>query len=68
MNACGVDQVDDGVVALLVLITEILSQIDEQLSAHGLITVHVPNILELRLACHTKTDGVNDTKVYADMC
>lgn len=60
MNTCGVDQVDNGVVALLVLITEILSQIDEQLSAHGLITVHVPNVLKLRLTCHTKTNTVND--------
>ncbi len=68
MNACGVDHVDDGVVALLILITEILSQIDEQLSAHGLIAVHVPNVLKLRLTYHTKTRTLNDTKLYAHVC
>ncbi len=68
VNACGVDQVNDGVIALLILITEILSQIDEQLSAHGLITMHVPNVLKLRLTYHTKTSTVNDTTLYAHVC
>ncbi len=68
MNACGVDHVDDGVVALLILITEILSQIDEQLSAHGLITVHIPNVLKLWLTYHTKTSTLNDMKLYAHVC
>lgn len=45
------DEVDDGLVALLVLVAKVLSQVDEQLSAHGLVAVHVGDVLELRLAC-----------------
>lgn len=46
-----VDEVHDGVVALLVLVAKVLSQVDEQLPAHRLVAVHVGDVLELGLAC-----------------
>lgn len=49
MDAGAVDEVDDRLVALLVLVAEVLSQVDEQLSAHGLVAVHVANVLEFGL-------------------
>lgn len=56
VDAGGVDQVDDGVVALLILITQILSQIHQQLPAHRFIAMHVPNVLKFWLTykAHTK--------------
>lgn len=51
MDAGAVDEVDDGLVALLVLVAKVLSQVDEQLSAHRLVAVHVGDIFELRLTC-----------------
>lgn len=58
MDAGGVDQVDDGVVALLILITQILSQIDQQLPADRFIAMHVPNVLKFRLTYDTHTKYV----------
>lgn len=49
VDAGAVDEVDDRLVALLVLVAEVLSQVDEQLSAHSLVAVHVANVLELGL-------------------
>lgn len=49
MDAGAVDEVDDRLVALLVLVAEVLSQINEQLSANGLVAVHVANVFELGL-------------------
>ena len=49
MDACVVDEVDDGLVALLVLVTQVLGQVDDQLPAHRLVAVHVADVLELRL-------------------
>ena len=51
VDAGVVDEVDDGLVALLVLVAQVLGQVDEQLSAHGLVTVHVGDVLKLRLTC-----------------
>lgn len=51
VDARVVDEVDDGLVALLVLVAQVLSQVDEQLSAHGLVAVHVGDVLKLRLTC-----------------
>lgn len=51
MDAGVVDEVDDGAVALLVLVAEVLSQVDEQFSTHGLVAVHVGDIFKLRLTC-----------------
>lgn len=50
VDAGAVDEVDDRLVALLVLVAEVLSQVDEQLSAHGLVAVHVANVLEFGFA------------------
>lgn len=55
MDAGVVDEVDDGLVALLVLVAQVLSQVDEQLSAHGLVAVHVGDVLELGLTCRKET-------------
>lgn len=49
VNAGAVDEVDDGLVALLVLVAKVLSQVDEQLPAHGLVAVHVGDVLKLGL-------------------
>lgn len=49
-----VDEVDDGLIALLVLVAKVLSQVDEQLSAHSLVAVHVGDVLKLRLTCREK--------------
>ena len=51
MDARVVDEVDDGLVALLVLVAQVLSQVDEQLSAHRLVAVHVADVLKLGLTC-----------------
>lgn len=51
MDAGVVDEVNDGPIALLVLVAKVLSQVDEQLSAHGLVAVHVGDIFKLRLTC-----------------
>lgn len=45
------DEVDDSLVALLVLIAEVLGQVDDQLSADSLVTMHVGDVFKLRLAC-----------------
>lgn len=58
MDAGVVDEVDDGPVALLVLVAKVLSQVDEQLSAHGLIAVHVGDIFKLRLACEEEKNKI----------
>lgn len=55
MDAGGVDQVDDGLVALLVLVAHVLGQVDEQLPAHGLVAVHVGDVLKLGLTCRKET-------------
>ena len=49
MDARVVDQVDDGLVVLLVLVAQVLGQVDDQLPAHCLVAVHVADVLELRL-------------------
>lgn len=49
MDAGAVDEVDDGLIALLVLVAQVLSQVDDQLPAHGLVAVHVADVLELWL-------------------
>lgn len=54
MDACVVHEVDDGLIALLVLVAQVLSQVDEQLSAHRLVAVHVGNVLKLRLTCRDR--------------
>lgn len=51
VDASGVDELDDGLIAFLVLVAKVLSQVDKQLSAHGLVAVHVGNVLKLRLTC-----------------
>lgn len=51
VDASVVDEVDDSLVALLVLVAQVLSQVDDQLSAHGLVSVHIADVLELRLTC-----------------
>lgn len=53
------DEVNNGLVALLILVTEVLSQVDEQLSAYCLVAVHVGDVLKLRFTCREpKTDGL----------
>lgn len=47
MNAGAVDEVDDGLIALLVLVAKVLSQVYEQLPAHSLVAVHVGDVLKL---------------------
>lgn len=54
MDACVVNEIDDGLVALLVLVAQVLSQVDEQLSAHCLVAVHVGDVLKLRLTCRDR--------------
>lgn len=54
VDAGVVDEVNDCLIALLVLVAKVLSQVDEQLSAHSLIAVHVGDILKLRLTCREK--------------
>ena len=56
MDAGVVHEVDDGLVALLVLVAQVLGQVDEQLSAHGLVAVHVGDVLKLRLTCREDKD------------
>lgn len=56
MDAGVVDEVDDGLVALLVLVAQVLGQVDEQLPAHGLVAVHVGDVLKLWLACSEKQE------------
>lgn len=56
VDAGAVDEVDDGLVALLVLIAQVLSQVDEQLPAHGLVAVHVGDVFKLRLTCREQMD------------
>lgn len=51
MDAGVVDEIDDGLVALLVLVAQVLSQVDEQLSAHRLVAMHVGDVFKLRLTC-----------------
>lgn len=51
VDAGVVDEVDDGLIAFLVLVAEVLSQVDKQLSADSLVAVHVGDVLKLRLAC-----------------
>lgn len=51
VDAGVVDEVNDGLVALLVLVAEVLSQVDQQLSAHRLVAVHVGDVLKLWFAC-----------------
>lgn len=58
MDAGVVHEVDDGLVALLVLVAQVLSQVDEQLSAHSLVAVHVGDVLKLRLTCGEQTRAV----------
>lgn len=60
MDAGVVDEVDDGAVALLVLVAEVLSQVDEQLSAHRLVAVHVGHIFKLRLTCEGQKQHLSD--------
>lgn len=54
VDAGVVDEVDDGLVALLVLVAQVLRQVDEQLPAHGLVAMHVGNVLKLWLTCGEK--------------
>ena len=67
MNARVVDKIDDGVIAQLVLVAQVLCQVHNQLPAYGLIAVHVTNVLELRLTWgerhtpHTQTHVRHDT-------
>lgn len=61
MDAGVVDEIDDGLVALLVLVAEVLSQVDEQLSAHCLVAVHVGDVLKLRLTCRGQKDTISIT-------
>lgn len=56
MDAGVVDEIDDGLIALLVLVAQVLSQVDEQLSAHGLVAMHVGDVLKLRLTCREQKD------------
>lgn len=56
MDAGVVHKVDDGLVALLVLVAQVLGQVDEQLSAHGLVAVHVGDVFKLRLTCREEKD------------
>lgn len=58
MDAGVVDEVNDGLIALLVLVAKVLSQVDEQLSAHSLIAMHVGDILKLRFTCREKKAAV----------
>lgn len=60
MDAGVVDEVDDGPIALLVLVAQVLSQVDEQLSAHGLVAVHVGHIFKLRLTCEEQKQHFSD--------
>lgn len=54
MDTSVVHEVDDGLVALLVLVAQVLSQVDEQLSAHRLVTVHVGDVFEFGLTCRDR--------------
>lgn len=54
VDAGVLDEVDDGLVAALVLVAQVLSQVDEQLSAHSLVAMHVGDVLKLRLTCRGK--------------
>lgn len=54
MDAGAVDEVDDGFIALLVLVAKVLSQVDDQLSAHCLIAMHVSYVFKLRLTCRDR--------------
>lgn len=67
MDAGVVDEVNDGLVALLVLVAQVLSQVDEQLSAHGLVAVHVGDVLELRLTCREQKDTCCVTASHTEL-
>lgn len=56
MDAGVMNEVDDGLVALLVLVAQVLSQVDEQLSANRLVAVHVGDVLKLWLPCREHKD------------
>lgn len=60
MDAGVVDELDDGLVALLVLVAKVLSQVDEQLSAHGLVAVHVGDVFKLRLTCEEQNQHCDE--------
>lgn len=49
VDACVVDEALDALVAQQILGTQVLSQVDEQLTAQYLVPMHVPNQLNLRL-------------------
>lgn len=46
MDTSVVDEVHNGLIALLVLSTQVLGQVDQQLSAHRLVAVHVGDVLK----------------------
>ena len=54
VDACGVEELADVDVAIVVLITQVVGQLEQQFSTDSLITVHVGDILELRLPCNEK--------------
>lgn len=62
-----VDELDDAVVALLVLIAEVLGQVDDQLSAHGLVAVHVGDVFKLRLACRQNRNSSKITSTEEEL-
>lgn len=49
VDARAVDELHDGLVALLVLVAQVLGQVDQQLPAHRLVPMHVANVLKLWL-------------------
>lgn len=44
-----VDQLNDRLVALLVLVAQVLGQEDKQFPSHSLVPVHIPNVFKFRL-------------------
>ena len=54
VDACGVEELADVHVAIVVLVTQVISQLENQFSSHGFIAMHVGHILKLRLTCNEK--------------
>ena len=54
VDACGVEELADVHVAIVVLVTQVVGQLEYQFSSHGLVAVHVGHILKLGLTCDEK--------------
>ena len=59
MDACGIDHHGEELVVAIVTGEE-RDEVDEQDTPHHLVTVHVANVLELRLSCN---EGLSQYRV-----